>query len=206
MNQPPPSDDEHRVRRHLRALGARPVGHAQETTTMSSEPVTPIRIIPAGAPLPARPPEPGETPLWHTAPPPPSAVPASSPPPTEVVVHVIHDAAIPPAPPPPAPLWARAWDWLARWRVITALATALVPWWAGTSPVSAWAHTLHQARTEAGTGAAYVIAGAALAAAWALDKHTNRWIPRVLLTTALIGSLGAMAWFDPITALTGVHA
>jgi hypothetical protein len=68
-----------------------------------------------------------------------------------------------------------------------------------------WSHTVHQARTEAGIAAAYVIAAVALTAAWALDRYSGRWIPRFLLVTASLGALGVLHWYDPITALTGVH-
>jgi hypothetical protein len=108
--------------------------------------------------------------------------------------------------PDPAPgLWARLWDWLVTWRMISAILAALLPWAAGQSPVGVWSHTVHQARTEAGIAAAYVIAAVALTAAWALDRYSGRWIPRFLLVTASLGALGVLHWYDPITALTGVH-
>ncbi|MEU0332205.1 hypothetical protein [Streptomyces sp. NPDC006193] len=102
-------------------------------------------------------------------------------------------------------LWERLWDWLVTWRMIAAILAALVPWAGGRSPVGIWAHTVHQARTEAGILAAYVIAGVAIAAAWALDRHTGRAVPRALLLTALLGSLGVLDWYDALTLLTGVH-
>jgi hypothetical protein len=111
-----------------------------------------------------------------------------------------------PAEPDPEPgLLARLWDWLVTWRMISAILAALLPWAAGQSPVGIWSHTVHQARTEAGVGAAYVIAAVALTAAWALDRHTGRWLPRVLFVTAGLGSVGVLHWYDPITLLTGVH-
>ncbi|PWG14033.1 hypothetical protein DF268_08565 [Streptomyces sp. V2] len=171
-------------------------------------PVTPTRIIPADAPLPDRAPEPGEIPPWRTPPTPP---PAPPPPPAPVEIHHVHVHQVVVAETETEeqpPLWARVWDWLSErlitWRMLIAILAALIPWAGGRSPVGAWAHTLHQARTEAGIGAAYVIAGVAVAAAWALDRRSSRAFPRFLLVTALFGSLGVLDWYDPITALTGV--
>ncbi|MFB7776907.1 hypothetical protein [Streptomyces bauhiniae] len=177
-------------------------------------PIMPTRVIPAGAPLPARPPEPGEAPPWRPAPPPPPAPPAVPEPPlfppppdpgAAMVVHHVHELLLV-QPEPPAPrLWERLWDWLFTWRMLAAIAAALIPWAGGRSPVGIWGHTVHQARTEAGVPAAYVIALVALGAAWGLDRHTGRVIPRFLLVTALLGSLGVLSWWDPIQLLTGVH-
>lgn len=179
------------------------------------DPIIPARIIPAGAPLPARSPEPGEEPPWRTPPPPP-APPASPPfhhwppppPPGPLEVHVTVDLAPTPEPEPTPPWWARTWDYLAdrllTWRMTGAILAALTPWAGGESPVGLWSQTVHQARTEAGIGAAYVIAGVALAAAWALDRHTGRVVPRFLLVTAVLGSFGVLHWWDPILLLTGV--
>jgi hypothetical protein len=88
--------------------------------------------------------------------------------------------------------------------MLVAILAAVVPWIGGQSPVGVWSHTVHQARAEAGIGAAYVIAGVALAAAWALDRHTGRAVPRALLITASLGAFGVLHWWDPILALTGV--
>jgi hypothetical protein len=89
--------------------------------------------------------------------------------------------------------------------MVSAILAALLPWAAGRSPVGIWSHTVHQARTEAGVGAAYVIAAVALAAAWGLDRYSGRWLPRFLLVTALLGAFGVLHWYDPILLLTGVH-
>ncbi|MBK3524836.1 hypothetical protein JHN54_24890 [Streptomyces sp. MBT70] len=175
-------------------------------------PVTPTRVIPAGAPLPPRPPEPGEAPPWRTPPPPPvlasppPAVPPP-PPPAEVVVHHhVHEIVLVPAEEEQPPrLWERLWDALVTWRMVVALLAALVPWVGGRSLVGVWAHTLHQARTEAGILAAYIIAGVAIAAAWVLDRRTGRAVPRALLVTALLGAPGVLDWYDALTLLTGVH-
>lgn len=205
--------DELRARHYLRRAGARPFGHAHDTpqrTPMTDRPITPTRIIPAGAPLPARPPEPGEAPPWRMPPPAPPAAPPPwpGPPPPPLGPLEVHITLVPPAPvpePEPEPgLWARLWDRITTWRMAVALLAALTPWAGGQSPVGVWSHTVHQARTEAGIGAAYVIATVAVLAAWALDRHTGRVVPRFLLVTASLGALGVLHWWDPFLLLTGV--
>jgi len=217
-----PGPDERRVRYLLARLGARPIGHSHDrTATMSKKPITPTRIIPAGTPLPtplpAGPPQPGQIPPWRTAPTPPPPAPPPPPPPVAVVpapapqpieVRHVHEVVLIPAEPEPERgprLWERLWDVLVTWRMLVAILAAFLPWANYHSPVGIWAHTLHQARTEAGVGAAYVIAGVALGAAWALDRHTNRVVPRFLFVTALVGGLGVFEWFDAVTLITGVH-
>ncbi|MBE1598974.1 hypothetical protein [Streptomyces stelliscabiei] len=213
-----PGPDERRTRYLLARLGARPLGHSHHTpqrTPMTGDrrPITPTRIIPAGAPLPSRPPAPGEAPPWRTPPPPPPAPPAlppsapwpPAPAPGPIEVRVTVDLVAPAEPEPEPGLLARLWDWLVTWRMISAILAALLPWAAGQSPVGIWSHTVYQARTEAGVGAAYVIAAVALAAAWALDRHTGRWLPRVLLVTSSLGAFGVLHWWDPFLLLTGVH-
>jgi len=206
--QPSPDGDELRARHHLRRLGARPLGHQEPPMPAPHDrrPVTPTRVIPAGAPLPDRPPEPGEIPPWRTPPAPPPVPPPPPPAPVEVRHVHVHEVVVvtPESEAETPPLWARVWDRMVTWRMLIAVLTALTPWAEGRSPVGIWAATLRQARTEASIGAAYVIAGLALAAAWGLDRHTSRAVPRFLLVTALAGSFGVLDWYDPITALTGV--
>lgn len=184
---------------------------------MSDRPITPSQIIPAGAPLPARPPEPGEAPPWWQPPPPPPAAmpPVPVPPapdPGPIEVRHTHDIILTwaePDPEPDPPLWSRAWDWLwdrlVTWRMLLAIVAALTPWLGGQSPVGAWSSTVHQARTDAGILAAYIIATVALAAAWVLDWRTGRVVPRFLLVTASLGAFGVLHWWDPFLLLTGVH-
>ncbi|WP_234307875.1 hypothetical protein [Streptomyces sp. NBRC 110035] len=199
--------DELRARHYLHRTGARPIGHQEPTMP---DPIIPTQIIPAGAPLPARPPEPGEAPPWRTPPPAPPAAPPPVPPtpgPQDVVVRHIHEIVLAPQEPEPEPgprLWERLWDRLATWRMAVALLAALTPWAGGQSPVGLWSQTVHQARVEAGIPAAYIIATVAVLAAWALDRHTGRAVPRALLITASLGALGVLHWWDPILMLTGV--
>jgi hypothetical protein len=120
-------------------------------------------------------------------------------------VHEILPTSPDPDPDPGPRLWSRLWDTLVTWRMLAAILAALLPWYNGRSPVGIWGHTVHQARTEAGAGAAYVIAGVAVTAAWVLDRRTGRAVPRFLLLTALVGGLGVLDWWDPILALTGVQ-
>jgi hypothetical protein len=109
-----------------------------------------------------------------------------------------------PEPEPEPGYWARLWDRLCTWRMASAILAALIPWAGGQSPVGIWSHTLHQARTEASIGGAYVIAGVAASATWAIDRHSGRWLPRFLLVTASLGAFGVLHWWDPILMLTGV--
>ncbi|MFF9043323.1 hypothetical protein [Streptomyces parvulus] len=212
--QPSPDGDELRARAYLHAAHARPFGHQDPALNEPApRPVTPSRVIPAGAPLPARPPEPGETPPWRTTPPPPppaAAPPAPFPPPLEprpLEVRHTHEVVLtwPEPEPDPGPrLWERLWERLLTWRMVVAILAALTPWAGGQSPVGLWSGTVHQARTEAGVLAAYVIAAVAVTAAWGLDRHTHRAVPRFLLVTAALGAFGVLDWWDPVLLFTGV--
>ncbi|MFE6408170.1 hypothetical protein ACFVOR_14690 [Streptomyces sp. NPDC057837] len=219
--QPSPGGDELRARHYLRRLGARPLGHQEPPMPHDDRrrPVTPTRVIPGGAALPARPPEPGEAPPWRTPPPPPPptvAAPLPVPPDPEpriVEVRHVHQVVLTspePAPKPDPRLWERLWERLFTWRMVVAILAAVVPWVNGQSPVGLWSHTVHLARTEAGILAAYAIAGVAVGAAWVLDHRSSppgqpsRALPRFLLVTASLGAFGVLHWWDPILALTGV--
>lgn len=172
---------------------------------MADKPIHPSRIIPAGVPLPARPPQPGETPPWRTPSPPPTAPPP--PPPAPIEVRHVHEVVlvVPEPEEKPPTLRERLWDKLVTWRMLAALLLALLPWADGNSPVGIWSRTVHQARTEAGISAAYIIASVAIAATWALDRRTGRVVPRFLFVTALLGAFGVLHWYDPIQMLTGVN-
>ncbi|MDJ0460608.1 hypothetical protein [Streptomyces sp. H27-C3] len=188
---------------------------------MTDKPITPTRIIPAGASLPARPPGPDDIPPWRTPtphtpapfpppPPPPVAAPPRTPwpdppPPGPIQVRVTVDLA--PAPEPERSRWdfGWLWAWLRPWQSLVAAGLAVAPFFGGDSLISAWSVTLDTARAEAGVPAAYVLGGTALGLAFLADKYRGHLLARVLLITAMVGGTGALDWFDPITALTGVR-
>lgn len=201
-----PGPDERRVRHLLARLGVRPLGHTAPTkdASVSDQPIMPKRTIPPSAPLPDRPPQPGEAPPWRTPPTARDSRP-EPPPPDPPEVRVTVDLGVPAEPEPePERWWSRVWDRIVTWRMLCAILAALLPWLNGQSPVGAWSHTVQQARTEAGVPAAYIIAGAALTAAWTLDRRTGRVVPRFLLVTTSLGALGVLNWWDPFLLLTGV--
>ncbi|MEV5944530.1 hypothetical protein [Streptomyces sp. NPDC051994] len=170
------------------------------------QPIEPTRIIPAGVPipmpLPAAPPPPPPPPFCppgYDWPDPPRPAPLD----VRVTVDVVYPTAEPEPKPPP-----RDWSWLWRWlrpvQTIAAAGIATVPLLPhDRSLITAWADALYQCRTEASTGGAYVLAGVGLGLALLLDR-SRRWWARTLLVTAIVGATGAMDWFDPVTALTGV--
>jgi hypothetical protein len=166
-------------------------------------PIEPTRIIPPGVHIPIPldgvpppPPPPPPPPRWYALPDPP--------PPAPLDVRVTVDLVYPTPEPEPARDWSWLWAWLRPWQTIAAAAIAALPVLPhGYSPITEWAYVLHQCRTEASTGAAYVLAGVGLGVTLLLDR-SGTWWARMLLVTAVIGATGAMSWFDPVTALTGV--
>lgn len=188
---------------------------------MSTDPITPARVYPAGTPLPPaadEPPLPPDPPglgpdfipPWRDAPPPPPA----SPPPPPAEIHHIHTHIVAPADEPedepePESRWSRLWDWItsiaAPWRVGAALAGAVIPIpWTGYSTVATWAYTLSEAR-EMHVGGAYGLGGAALILTVQRFRKHHGLIALWGVAVTSIGFTGAMDWFDPITAITGVH-
>ncbi|MEU9498226.1 hypothetical protein [Streptomyces sp. NPDC048196] len=196
-----------------------------------SEPAKISRVIPSGEQQawPVRPGTPGgpdaspllgppvpygtpNPPPWRpvTPPPPPPAapwLPAAPPPdPGPIEVRVTVDLIGPQPEPEPE---RRDWSWLTSrvrpWASLISGVVVLGPWFGGTSAVGAWSRAMHDARTEAGILPAYIIAGTALAIAFYADDRRPRWWTRGALLVALVGGTGAMAWFDPVTALTGVR-
>ncbi|XUM01244.1 hypothetical protein ACQ86F_31690 [Streptomyces venezuelae ATCC 10712] len=181
---------------------------------MADRPITPTRIIPAGAPLPDRPPAPGDIPPWRepVAPPappsPPMAMPWPEPPPPgpiEVVVTFL------PAEEPPEPTRGeRLWAWLTSiakpWKIVLALLAALLPIpGVGYSAAGVWAYTVGLARTEVGIPWAYALTGVPLLLAGRLLHRTRALRFLVAAAIALIGLLfGALSPFDLVTITTGV--
>lgn len=180
---------------------------------MPDKPLTPTRIIPAGAPLPERPPAPGEIPPWRTPPPPPPPPAAPEPPAAPPqVIHVIHEIVLGPPEPDEEPptRWDRVWAWMKTlgrpWQIALALGATVVPIPPGRySAATTWAYVVHQTRLDHGPGWGYALGGGALALAATAVVRRGGVLRLTLLSIAFIGSIGAISLYDPITALTGVH-
>lgn len=189
---------------------------------MSERPITPTRIIPAGAPLPNRGPRPGELPPWWEQPTPAAAPPVPPAPPSPPAVPVPDPAPLPapqvhvhvvmPYEPAPEPTrWQRLTAWLHRfgrpWQISGALLLTVLPF-PGThySAAATWAYATGEARAEWGVPTGYVLALIPLA--WACTR-TARHGATVLrlcgIVVAFSGLLGATDLFDIVTILTGVH-
>lgn len=213
----PTGADEIRAAHYLRARG---LGYTPGAT-MTEPPITPTRIIPAGAPLPGRAPAPGELPPWWEPPPAPPAPPQAAPPtptpepqpdrPIQVYVTVQPGPFYEPEPLPEPTLWERAGAALRRigrpWQLALALglAAAPIPHDHGYSAATTWHYVIAQTRHDHGAPWAYALGFGVLTAAAALLVRKPGLVRLWVLAVALIGALGAIAWFDPITALTGVH-
>ncbi|MEU0634344.1 hypothetical protein [Streptomyces sp. NPDC005989] len=166
---------------------------------MPDRPITPTRIIPAGAPLPPRSPEPGEVPPWRATPAPPTPPAPPVPPP-----------AAPPAVPPTR--WERFTAWVGRfgrpWQICGALTLALLPIpGTGDSVATMWASAVSEARSEAGQAAGYVLACTPLVFSLLRIYYGGGTIRRLmLLAVSGVGLAGAIHFYDPITWITGVRA
>lgn len=184
---------------------------------MTDKAITPSRIIPAGVPLPDRPPAPGDIPPWRTPPAPPA--PPAGPPPERFVF-------LPPPPPsgpvevhvrllpvdlPPEPTrWERAWAWLTGiakpWQIAAALLASLIPIpGVGYSLAGVWAYCVGDARDTFGVPYGYGLALVPLAITLrALSKtRALRWL--VASVIGLVGLVfGAIHPFDIVTIVTGV--
>lgn len=210
--------DEHRARAYLRHLGAAPIGHpVPPRTAMTDRPITPTRVIPASTHLPARPPAPDELPPWRE---PPAAPPAEPPPPAAprtvaaeqpqpLVVHV-HIDTPEPEPEPEPTRWERLTAGAHRigrpWQMAAALALTVAPIpGSGYSAATTWHYCVSQTRDGFGIGYGYALAGIPLALAVTAITRNGGNVPRlVALAITTVGLFGAMSWYDPITALTGV--
>lgn len=186
------------------------------------EPIIPTKIIPGGVPLPSGPPPPGAVPPWRApaaaAPPPPPATPPPAPPAVAVPT---------PAPPPPVPqihvhLVApyyeepeptrrqRLWAWLRQigrpWQVVGALTLASLPLFDGHSIATLWASAVAEARAEGGQDAGYALALTPLAIAVIRIVQGGGTLGRLLLLAiSLVGLMGAIDLYDPVTWITGVR-
>ncbi|MHC5259893.1 hypothetical protein ACYSUO_18605 [Streptomyces sp. UC4497] len=100
--------------------------------------------------------------------------------------------------------WSWLWQWLRPWGTFTAGAVSVLPLFSGWSLATGWARVLHEMRDDT-IGGAYTAAALAVAVTYLLDLKRRRWLLRLALVTSVIGSLGVLDWFDPITFVTGVH-
>lgn len=178
-------------------------------------PITPTRVLPAGAPLPARPPEPDEVPPWWAPPaaPPPPAAPRevhAAEQPQPLVVHV-HIDTPEPEPEPEPTRWERLTARTKRigrpWQYAATLALALAPIpGSGYSAATTWHYCVSQARDGFGIGYGYALGGIPFALAVTVIARKGGNLPRLLaLAITFVGLFGAMSWYDPILFLTGVH-
>ncbi|MFJ7067512.1 hypothetical protein [Streptomyces sp. NPDC101115] len=198
---------------------------------MTNRPITPTRIIPAGAALPDRPPEPGELPPWRapapepahsgahphpnpprTRPDPPAHPPTNLHPnpepanPGPIEVRVVFAPAEEPGPEPEPTLLDRIRSVAPVWKIGVALAGAAVPIpGVGYSLGGVWAYCVGEARTEFGVVGAYGLALVPLYLAGRAVARTRGLRALFACAVCLIGVTGAVHLFDPVTALTGVH-
>ncbi|MGC5400195.1 hypothetical protein ACPXCP_31200 [Streptomyces sp. DT20] len=188
---------------------------------MTDRQITPTRIIPAGAPLPGRPPLPGELPPWWEKP---AAAPAPPPPPVQPPVVLVAPPAPEPLPAPqvhvhvvmpyePEPEPTRRQRLVAGlrrigrpWQICGALALALVPIpGTGYSAATTWAYAVSEARDTWGQGSGYALALTPLVIALIRISHGGTLPRLLLLTVALVGVTGAIHAYDPVTWITGVR-
>ncbi|THA78396.1 hypothetical protein E6R60_05795 [Streptomyces sp. A0642] len=182
-----------------------------------SKPIIPTRIIPGGAQLPDRLPEPGELPPWWETPapplqPPPLPAPAPTPEPEPRPLQVYVTVQTEPYYEEPEPTrWQRLWAGLHRigrpWQICGALLLAVLPVpGTGFSAATTWAYAVGQARDEWGAAHGYVLA--LLPLVWVIARtarHGGTLLRVWGITVALAGLLGALDPFDIVTILTGVH-
>ncbi|MEV6081785.1 hypothetical protein AB0L80_42970 [Streptomyces sp. NPDC052069] len=184
------------------------------------KPIIPTQVIPGGAPLPGRPPEPDEIPPWRVTPgsptgPPPPAPPAvatpapAPPPPPQVHVHVV----VPYEAPPEPTRWERLKAWLTTigrpWQIGGALLLVSLPVFDGHSAATLWASCVAEVRAEEGQDAGYALALTPLAIAViriTRSSSTRGGLGRLLLLAiSIVGLAGAIDLYDPVTWITGVH-
>ncbi|MFH8717255.1 hypothetical protein [Streptomyces zaomyceticus] len=185
---------------------------------MTDLPIVPTRIIPAGAPLPERPPGPGDIPPWRTAsaappappapPVPPMAMPWPDPPatgPIEVRVTFV------PAEEPPEPSRGeRLWTWLTSiaspWKLAAALLAALLPIpGVGYSAAGIWAWCVADTRDAFSAAHAYGLALVPLLIAVRALRRTHALRFLIATVIGLVGLIfGALDPFDVVTITTGV--
>ncbi|MFE7624643.1 hypothetical protein [Streptomyces sp. NPDC057509] len=193
---------------------------------MTNRPITPTRIIPAGAPLPNRGPHTGEIPPWReqpapaapppagpAAPPAPLAVPTPPPPPSPEPPPVHVHVTVQPGPyydPVEPTRRERFWAWLRTfgrpWQIAGALLLTVLPVpYTHYSAMATAAYATAQARVHWGAPTGYVIALIPLAWACAHTRRRPTVLRLCIVAISLGGLLGALDPFDLVTAYTGVH-
>jgi hypothetical protein len=116
------------------------------------------------------------------------------------------------ADPDPEPSrWERLTAWLGRyvrpWQAVIGLAAAVLPI-PGThySAATTWHYTVALGREEWGIGWGYCLGIVPLAlTVTAIVRRGGTPLRLFTLTVTLIGSFGALSWWDPVQFLTGVH-
>ncbi|RLU81101.1 hypothetical protein CTZ27_33200 [Streptomyces griseocarneus] len=129
-------------------------------------------------------------------------------------MHLVVDL-VPPPPEEPEDQGRWWWGWL--WPYVRPVHTAvggllaLLPMpWTGYSAATTWAYTVHKSRAF-GIPVAYGLGLGALAMALGADHRAQRegtvrqLFTRTVTVIAFIGVTGAVDFFDPVTALTGVR-
>lgn len=201
------------------------VDRALAQSRATRTPITPTRIIPAGAPLPTPGPSIGGIPPQR-----PGGAPAVVPPlppngwngpyrqpsaPGPIEVHVTIDLA--PTEPGPEPTWReRLAGWLRTYaspgQALIGLVLAVTPIpVVGYSTAAIWYETVSQAR-EFGSGWGYALGGTALALTCVTltrrraltGGRANGFLRMWAFAVTLVGALGAIHPYDPITWITGV--
>ncbi|MFF3190532.1 hypothetical protein [Streptomyces misionensis] len=187
---------------------------------MSSKPIVPTRIIPAGTPLPAPAAPPPAPPAPPAGPPaggwPPSAPPPRPPAPPAAPDIIVHATIHLPVPDEPAP--APGIRWWQTFRIGYNLACSLV----ALPLASRWADVLADARTAAGLAGAWVIALVPLGVVALVDNTLavtaancapRLWLPRiraaasrVALWALLIGTAIALPVMTVVYVITGVRS
>jgi hypothetical protein len=181
---------------------------------MTKTPIVPSAVIPPGAPLPPRPPEPGELPPWRAAPPPPPPPPTEpawhsvAPAPSEMV-HRVRVEVVFPEPEPEPSRWQRLAGWLAQfgkpWQAAAALTLAVTPIpGTGYSVATTWAYTVSLGR-DLGPWQPYALGGIPFALVVTRILRHGGTVYRLFgLTISAFGVWGAVDWFDIVTIITGV--
>ncbi|MEU1309491.1 hypothetical protein ABZ419_11430 [Streptomyces cinnamoneus] len=114
-----------------------------------------------------------------------------------------------PEPEPEPGTRQRLQEWITGYvkprQAILCLAGAVIPiHWTGYSVATTWAYTVHEARDIAIPLGYALGLGTFAIAGWRFIR-TGRLLTLYATVVTFIGVFGAIDFFDPVTALTGVH-